>query len=41
MKKGGISLKAKLVFHLVKDGMLGHLYVNAEVTFVLSNLAET
>jgi hypothetical protein len=40
MKRGGISLKAKLANHLVKVGMPGHLYVNVERIIALLNHLE-
>jgi len=41
MKRDGISLKAKLANPIVKVGMPGHPYVNAERIIAHSNHLET
>ncbi len=41
MKRGGTSLTVKLVFRLVKVGMLGLPYANVEKITAHSNLLET
>ena len=40
LKRDGTNLTVKLVFHLVKVGMPGHLFVNVEKIIAHSNLLE-